>query len=144
MPKLDLRAEYVSTEVPPDPGEASQGELVYWDVKYHDEYLNKGDLLGSWVGRQGRGTQLWGTYWLSPRTSVQVSYRNASISPQFIPQGGTLADIGVTANVHVRAEWSISASAQYERWNIPVLAPNTQTDVATSLGLTFRPRWGSE
>jgi hypothetical protein len=144
LPKLDLRAEYVSTEVPPDPGEASQGELVYWDVKYHDEYLNKEDLLGSWVGRQGRGTQVWGTYWLSPRSSVQLSYRHSSISPQFIPQGGVQADVGVQANVRVRAEWSVSASGQYERWNIPVLAPNTQTDVATSLQLTFQPHWGSE
>jgi len=144
LPKLSLRAEYVSTDVPPDPGTASQGELVYWDVKYHDAYLNKQDLLGSWVGRQGRGTQVWGTYWLSPWSSIQVNYRHGSISPQFIPQGGVVADVGVRADVRVRADWSISASAQYERWNIPVLAPNTQTDVATSLALTFQPRWWTE
>ena len=125
LPKLDLRAEYVSTEVPPDPGEASQGELVYWDVKYHDEYMNKGDLLGSWVGRQGRGTQLWSTYWLSPRSTVQLSYRHGSISPQFIPQGGTLADVGVQADFCVRAGMSVRASVQYERWNIPLLASHT-------------------
>jgi membrane-associated phospholipid phosphatase len=144
LPRLDLRAEYVSTEVPPDPGEASQGELVYWDVKYHDEYLNKGDLLGSWVGRQGRGTQFWSTCWLSPRSTVQLSYRHASISPQFIPQGGTLADIGVQADFRVRSALSVRASVQYERWNIPLLASHTQTDVATSFGLTYQPRWWKE
>ncbi len=144
VPKFDLRAEYVSTDVRPDPDEASQGELIYWDVQYHDSYTNKGDILGSWVGRQGSGSQFWGTYWLSPRNSVQVSYRHGWISPAFIPQGGRLDDITVSASFLVRGDMSVTASTKYEQWNIPILSPTRQTDVATSLQLTFYPRWRSQ
>jgi hypothetical protein len=144
LPKLDLRAEVVSTDVPPDHGQHAEGRLIYWEGEYHDSYLNNGDLLGSWVGRQGFGGQVWATYWFSPRSSVQVGYRHGWINPQFIPQGGALNDVSVRADFRVRSDLSLSAFVQHEGWNVPVLSPSPKTSVTTSLQLTFYPRWGIE
>ncbi len=141
LPKLDLRAEYVSTDVPPDSGQHTEGKLIYYNALYHDGYVNGGNLIGNWVGRQGHGAQFWGTYWLSPRSSVQVAYRHGWINPNFIPQGGALTDVSARADLWVRSDLDVSASTQYELWNVPELSPSSQRDVATSIQLTFHPKW---
>jgi hypothetical protein len=106
--------------------------------------LNNGELLGSWVGRQGFGGQVWGTYWLSPRSSFQVGYRHGWINPSFIPQGGALNDVSARADFRVRSDLGLSAFVQHEGWKVPVLLPSPKTNVTTSLQLTFYPRWGIE
>jgi hypothetical protein len=141
LSKLDLRAEVVSTDVSPDSGADNYGQLVYWNTVYHDAYTNKGNLLGSWVGRQGFGGQFWATYWLSPRSSIQVGYRHGWINPRFIPQGGTLDDVSARADLWIRSDLSVSAYLQYEDWNIPVLSSIPKTNVTTSFQVTFHPRW---
>ena len=40
----------------------------YWDERYHSGYTNNGNLIGSWIGRRGRGEQGWLTYRFSPRS----------------------------------------------------------------------------
>jgi hypothetical protein len=140
LPKLDLRAEVVSTDVSPD-GPYGYGQLVYFNTVYHDAYTNKGNLLGSWVGRQGTGAQAWATYWISPRSNIEVSYRHGWINPRFIPQGGTSDDVSARADLRVRPDLSVSAFVQYESWKVPVLSPSPVTDVTTSFQLTFHPRW---
>jgi Capsule assembly protein Wzi/PAP2 superfamily len=141
VPKLDLRAEYVSTDVSPDTGASDYGQLIYFEQEYHDSYTNNGDLLGSWVGRQGTGEQIWGTYWLSPQSSVQVGYRHGWINPRFVPQGGNLDDYFSRVDLRVRSDLDLSVFLQYENWNIPLLSLTPRTDVSTSFQLTFHPRW---
>ena len=55
----------------------------------------RGNLLGSWIGREGKGGQAWLTYWLSPRESIELGYRNAKVAAGFIPGGTTQNDFSI-------------------------------------------------
>jgi hypothetical protein len=138
--KLDLRAEGVYTDNPIG-GNVGPG-FYYSNVTWRAGYRNASNLIGSWIGRGGQGAQAWSTYWLSPRKSIQFSYRHEKVSKDFIPNGGTLSDFGARADLWVRPDLSISSSVQYEQWNFPVLVPGAQSNLTSSLQLTFWPgRW---
>jgi hypothetical protein len=138
LPKIDLRAESGYTDiVPVQPSQ--EGRFLFWEAIYHDAHTNKGNLLGTWIGRQGKGTQVWSNYWLSPNSYIQLSYRNGKISPEFIPGGGTLNDFAGGVRLVMRKDVELLAKVQYERWLIPVLAPTLKSDVVSSLQLTFWP-----
>jgi Capsule assembly protein Wzi/PAP2 superfamily len=136
--KLDLRIESGYTDNPVIPNQF--GRFVYWELVYHDAYTNKGNLLGSWIGRQGKGTQVWSNYWLNSFSSIQVSYRNAKIANQFIPGGGTQNDISAGVRLRVRNDWELNTNFQYEQWTIPVLASNRQSDFVSSIQVTYWPK----
>ena len=145
LPKLDFRAEAVYTDIPGTPTRRIiPGKYFYWNGQYHDGYTNKGNLLGSWVGRAGRGIQLWSTYWLSPQSTIQVAYRHATVSPEFIEGGGALNNIAARANLFVRADLCITSFIQYERWSFPVLSTNSRSNVTASFQLTFWPQSRSQ
>jgi len=139
--RLDFRAEAVTTD--PRNGQNKTGQWVYWDNFYHDDYTNKNNLIGAWIGRVGTGYQLWSTYWFSPRTTVQFGYRHALVASTFIPHGGTLNDGSVKVNYQAGGDLTLSAFVQYENWLVPVLAPQAKNNVTTALQITFWPRhWG--
>ena len=100
------------------------GLFIYWEDVYHDLYLNDNSLMGSWIGREGKGYQAWSTYHLSPRSSIQVSVRNGKIADDFIPGGSTQWDWSASAMLRVRNDLEIKSFLQYETWWVPVLAPN--------------------
>ena len=75
-----------------------------------DGYTNGRQLMGSWVGRQGSGFQLWSTYWFSGRTTVQANYRSMWVDHSFL-QGGWLQDVGLTTNVALGPDFSLQAGA---------------------------------
>jgi hypothetical protein len=83
IPKLDFRSEMVWSDPPALSNRG--GQYNYYNGAYRDSYTNDGHLLGSWVGREGHGVQLWSTYWLSPRNSLQVGYRKAHVDRDFRP-----------------------------------------------------------
>ena len=138
IPKLDFRVEAVSTD--PSSSTGLGGQFIYWEVVYKDVYLNKGNIFGDWIGKEGKGYQAWTTYWLSPKSSVQLAYREAKVSPKFIPGGTTQNDISAKADLWLRPELDIQGFVQYERWLIPVLSANRQSDVTAAVQLTFRPK----
>ena len=134
---LELRAEGVheSTTTEFFPG------FVYYDQRrYLNGYTNDGNLMGSWIGRAGRGGQGWLTYWLSPRNKVQFNYRQQMVSPAFVG-GGRLVDYSVRSEFMLGGDLSVSGWLQYERWRFPVLAPTRQSDVTASVQVTFYPHW---
>jgi membrane-associated phospholipid phosphatase len=137
LPKLDFRAEAVYTD-PPSP-DSKGGRFIYWEVIYHDLYLNNKFLMGNWIGREGKGYQAWSTYHLSPQSSIQVGVRNSKIANDFIPGGSTQWDWNVSAMLRVRKDLEIKSFVQYETWWVPVLAPTRQTDFTTSVQLTWWP-----
>jgi hypothetical protein len=139
IPKFDFRAELVWS----DPPALSNwgGRYNYYNGAYHDSYTNDGHLLGSWVGREGHGVQLWSTYWLSPRNSLQVGYRKAHVDRDFIPAGGDIQDLFVRASFQLRPEMEITTFLQYERWNFPVLAPLAGPNTVASIEFTCHPKW---
>jgi hypothetical protein len=142
VPQLDLRVEAVITNPPNAPN--STGHFMYWEHFYRDDYTNKNNLIGDWIGRVGTGYQGWSTYWFSPRTSLQFGYRHAQVAGTFIPHGGTLNDGSVRLNYQRGSELTLSAFVQYEKWLVPVLTPEAKNNITTALQMTFWPRhWGS-
>ncbi|MFB3814980.1 MAG: capsule assembly Wzi family protein [Terriglobales bacterium] len=134
--KLDLRAEGVYTDLP---GLRGTG-YFYWNGKYVNGYTNEGNILGSWVGRQGRGAQAWATYWLSGRNTIRVGYRHQGVNRDFL-QGGHLDDISVKGDLWLRPDLSVSGKVQYESWRFPLLAPDRQTNVTARFQVTYWPKW---
>ena len=142
LPWLDLRFEAVYTETPArDPfSNGLGGQYIYWEAFYHDLYTNQGNIIGSWIGREGKGIQAWSTYWLSPRSTIQVSYRGAHVAKDFL-EGGTYQDFGARADLLIRPQLSLASSLQYEQWDFPLLFPTRNSNFKTSLQLTYWPSW---
>jgi membrane-associated phospholipid phosphatase len=138
VPKLDLRVEGTYTDVPAG-GNICCG-FFYANDRYLNGYTSNGNLLASWIGRDGQGAQAWTNYWFNARNRLQFSYRHQKVSQQFIPGGGTLTDAGVRGDYWVRPSLSVSASVQYERWLFPVIQPNGATNVSARVEVSFQPQ----
>jgi membrane-associated phospholipid phosphatase len=132
--KLDFRAEGVFTDVPGLPAGTN-----YQNVIYRSGYTNYGNIIGSWVGRAGRGIQLRSTYWLSPESKMQVGYRHQGVSRDFL-QGGWLDDASLQSDLRLQRDLFFSGTLQYEHWNFPLLSAQTKSNWTVSMGLTFRPK----
>jgi membrane-associated phospholipid phosphatase len=140
VPKLDLHLEGGST-VPPDFPECNG--CFYRNGRYLNGYTELGNLMGSWLGRAGQGEQIWSTYWLTPRSKIQLNYRHQKVDGRFIPQGATLNNGGVRGDFWLGTTVQVSGSVQYEKWNYPVLDPLARSNVTTSIEVSFWPRnWG--
>jgi membrane-associated phospholipid phosphatase len=152
--KLEVRAEGINES---RTKEFSPG-FVYSDYRrFLSGYTNDNYLLGSWIGRAGRGGQAWVTYSVSPRSNFQLGYRLQTVAPNFVcvqpagpdcsalpgaaapAGGGRLADYSARSEFMVGSKISVSGLLQYEQWRFPVLSPSPQSDVTASLQLTFRP-----
>jgi hypothetical protein len=137
IPKLELRAEGFNES---RTKEFSPGFVYSDNRRFLNGYTNDGYLMGSWIGRAGRGGQGWLTYWLSPRNKVQLGYRLQGVSPRFI-QGGRLVDYSAQSEFMIGRSVAVSGLFQYEQWKFPVLSTNGQSDVTASLQVTFYPQW---
>jgi Capsule assembly protein Wzi len=137
-PKLDLRAEAVSTD--PDTGLSTGGQNMYTEVVQRNGYTSNGLLMGDWIGREDKGGQAWLTYHLSPREWLQVSYRGAKAAKDFIPGGTTQTDFSFDVVKRLTPDVELKANVQYERWLIPLYKTGRQTDTSTTFQLTWYPR----
>lgn len=136
LPHMELRVEGLHEPLTPDffPG------FVYFDARrFLDGYTNNGLLMGSWIGRAGRGGQGWLTYWFSPRTKLQAGYRHQEVSKDFIG-GGRLVDYSASGEALLSGGLALSGSVTYEQWHFPVITPFRQSNTTASLQLTFWPR----
>jgi hypothetical protein len=137
MPKLDLRAEGVYTDLPAG-GILSHG-FFYFSTLILNGQTSNGYLLGSWIGREGQGAQAWSNYWFTPRNCVQFNFRHQKVSQQFIPGGGSLTDIGAQSSYALHGKLDLSVSVQYERWLMPAIQPRSSQNVTTSIMLRYEP-----
>lgn len=138
IPRLDFRAEGIFTDNP-NSNPVLQHGFFYWNGRYRSGYTNDGNLLASWIGRQGQGAQAWSTYWFTGRDKLQLNFRHQKVSREFVPFGGTVTDGGILADFALRSRFSVTASVQYEKWNFPVISPQRQSDISTSVQFTFWP-----
>jgi hypothetical protein len=138
VPKLDLRVEGVYTDVPAG-GKIGTG-FFYSNNRYRSGYTNDGNLIGSWIGREGQGAQAWMNYWFSPRNRLQFYFRHEKVSQEFIPGGGSLTDAGIRTDYALRPNLSLSLSVKHERWLFPSIQPNVAHNVAASMGIVFEPQ----
>lgn len=136
LPKLDFRVESVYTNTPTS---SSGGHFIYYETFYRDLYTNKGNIIGSWIGREGMGFQGWSTYWFGPRSNIQFGYRHAKVANDFIPRGETVNDGSVKVDWWVHNDISLSAFVQYEKWFAPVLAQTPQSNWTSSVEICFHP-----
>jgi len=137
LPKMEFRMEgYFSPSRYIIPG------YYYFNFHYLSGYTNNRQLIGSWIGREGRGEQAWTTWRFSPRNSIQASYRNMSVDHNF-DQGGTLHDVSVTADYAFRSDWSAHVTGQYERWDFPLFSPGgAKSNFSTTIELVYSPTKG--
>ncbi len=136
IPKLDFRAEAAYTDVVA--AGSAGGLFIYWNTNYRDSHTNAGNIMGHWIGREGRGLQLSSTYWLSRQNTIQFGYRNARVAKDFL-QGGSLDDFSARASFSLSPDLRLSGFLQYEHWNFPLLSASQQHDVSASVQVTFRP-----
>jgi membrane-associated phospholipid phosphatase len=136
-PKLQLRAEGLNIS---RTKEFPIGWVYFNGDRYLSGYTNDENLIGSWIGRAGRGGQGWVTYSFSPRNSLQFGYRLQGVAPNFIG-GGRLVDYSAKGDFLLGHCASVSGFLQYEQWKFPVLSTTRQSDLTASIQLTFYPRW---
>jgi membrane-associated phospholipid phosphatase len=134
IPQLELRFEAVKD---PFTSEFLPG-FVYYDRRYRSGYTNGGNLIGSWVGRDGFGMQGKALYWFSPATKLEGGYRYQEADRSFL-EGGRLADYSLRAETRLKFGLGLSGFVQYERWMFPLLAGSWQGNVTSSLQVIFYP-----
>jgi hypothetical protein len=132
---LDLRLEGANTDTPSSSGQ--YGQFLYWEGIQRQGPTNKGFLVGDWVGRQGKGGQVWLTYHLSPQEEVQFQYRHAKAASAFIPGGATQNDFAAEAVKRVRTNFELRGWVQYERWKAPIYEPGLQSDTSAAFQVTW-------
>lgn len=138
LSKLDFRAEGIFTDNP-NSNRVLQHGFFYFNSRYVSGYTNDGDLLGSWIGRQGQGAEAWSTYWFTPKDMLQFNFRHQKVSQQFVPFGGTITDGGVRGDFWMGTQFSVSAAAQYEKWIFAVISAAREADFTTSIQFTYWP-----
>ena len=137
--RLDFRAESVYTDQPSD----VRNGMFYTNAHYAEGYRNYGQIMGSWIGPQGRGYQLWSTYWWSGLKKMQLGFRRQWVDPAYI-RGGSLNDFSARYEFPISKTLSAQSWVQYERWNFPVLADQTNSNLAISVQLTYKPFRGKD
>lgn len=135
--KIDLRFESTSTQVltSQDLGPG----FLYWNVQYHDSNTNKGFLLGSTTGRDGRGYQESASYHFSAARTLMFCFRQLKVSDSFLPGGGTQTDANVSLGWEVGSRLTIHAFVQHERWFMPTLNQSPQQNVTGQIQITMHP-----
>jgi hypothetical protein len=138
IPNLDFRVEGIFTDLPGGEPTVQHG-FFYSNSRFKSGYTNDGNLIGSWIGREGQGAEAWADYWFNARSKVQLNFRHQKVSPHFIAGGGSLTNIGASVDLWVHSNLDVSALVQYERWLFPVIQPNEARNVTASLQLSLQP-----
>ncbi len=134
LKKMDLRLEAAYTNLPKLP---YQG-YFYSNAHYPQGYTNYGQIIGSWVGRQGIGGQASSTYWISARNKAMVSYREVTADAAVLG-GGSQNDVSGNYTWLLRRDVELSAMGHYEHWSFPLLG-GPKSDFTTSFQVRFFPR----
>ena len=137
-PKWDLRAEAVYSDL--SVSNSVGGSFMYYETVQRQGYTNEGNIFGDWIGRESKGGQAWLTDHLSPSEMVQLSYRNAKAAKDFIPGGTTQNLFTVRAVKKIRPQVELDGWLQYERWKAPIYKTGGQTDVTTTVQVTWFPK----
>jgi membrane-associated phospholipid phosphatase len=135
--KLDMRVEGGSTS--PVNFSTCNG-CFYHNFQYVNGFTNNGQLMGTWIGRAAQGEAIWSNYWFSATKKIGIELRHRQVDRQFLPQGGTQNDVAVNPDFLLKSGFRFSGTLQYERWQIPLLATNRQSNVTASIQFSYWPR----
>jgi hypothetical protein len=146
VPKLDLRAEGVSTDPSSSNTAGKDGQFMYWETIQRQGYTNQGQLFGDWIGREAKGGQGWITYHLSGNEWIQAGVRRQKVTNYFIPGGTTLNDVNFQVVKRIGKDFEVNGNFSYERWKapiyptgIPTYPAGQQTVTNTTIQLTWFP-----
>jgi membrane-associated phospholipid phosphatase len=140
LSKLDLHLEVASTETYPWKISYNDGEFNYYNSEYRDGYTNYGNLIGNTVGRMGETYQGWLTYWISPRNTLQITYKNNRVDGAFVPGSGEWQDYGVQNEFHLHSGFYMKSELQYENIShYPILFKGPQANVTAIIEAGFMP-----
>ena len=137
IPKLDLRVQGGSTSPVDFP---SCNGCFYHNFQYVNGFTNGGQLMGSWIGRAAQGESVTSNYWVSATKKIGIALKHRKIDREFLPQGGTQNDAQVNFDFLLRSGVRFSGRLQYERWQIPLLAANRQSNVSASFEVSYWPK----
>jgi membrane-associated phospholipid phosphatase len=135
LSRLDFRAESVYTDIPNLRGVG----VSYTNFHYVGGYTNNGQILGSWVGPQGRGLEFKSTYWFSAQNKFSLGYRSHRVAPEYLG-GGSLNDYTAQYTFKLPQSLEVNAALQYERWNFPLLSATSRSDVSSGVELRWTPK----
>jgi len=100
-----------------------------------------GFLNGNTVGREGRAIQSWFTYWISPKNTVQISYKHSSVNTDYIPGGAAWQDYGLRNELTLQSGFYMKTQLQYEHISrYPLLFNGPQNNFTATLEVGFYPR----
>ncbi len=134
LPRLTIRVEGLLS---PHRDLAFPG-FFYFNVHYLSGYTDNRQLIGSWIGREGDGEQIWTTWNLSPRSSIEASFRGTTVNREFL-QGGALRDFSAAANLQLHHEWTLRLEDQAEWWRFPLLSPTPKRNDEFTIQLSYMP-----
>jgi hypothetical protein len=134
LPRITVRAEGLLS---PHRDLAFPG-FFYFNVHYLSGYTNDRQLMGSWIGREGDGEQMWTIWNFSPRSSIEASFRGMTVNREFL-QGGALRDFSVVANLQIRPEWHLRLEDQAEWWRFPLLSATPKRNDEFTIQLSYMP-----
>ncbi len=137
LSRLDLRLEGAYTDLPKL---AEQG-YFYANARYRQGYTNDGQILGSWVGRQGIGGQATSNYWFSPQRKLTFSYRKM-VEDTSILEGGHISDFSAGAVWTIHSAIELSANGKYEQWQFPLLGTASRSNFASTFQVRFFSKSG--
>ena len=137
LSRLQLRVEGLASDAAATA--PYNGTFFYWNSAYHDGYTNRGNIIGSWIGRDSRAVWSEARYWISSTHTVTVTGRSVELNHGFIPYGGRTDDLSVGDTIRIKHNFQLNAQLQYERWNIPVLASIAQRNIGAIVELRYAP-----
>jgi hypothetical protein len=143
LPKWDLHFEWTSSTTPGRLPFQSQGHLNYWNLDYTDGYTNNGELMGNTVGREGVTLQAWCRYWISPRNTLDLTWKQSRVLSDFVPGGGKWQDFRATYSITRPSGLYAKSFVQFEHISsFPLLFPGSRANVTAAVELGFLPQWG--
>ena len=143
LPHLDARVEAAYSD--PPISNSNGGHFMYWESIQKQGYTNNGQIMGDWVGREGKGGQVWLTWHLSGNEWIQMSVRNHKTARDFIANGtahqygSTINDFGVQVVKRIRPDLEIDGNFTLEHYKQPIYLPGQQTVTTTNIQLTWYP-----
>ena len=136
--RLDLRVEAANTDCVTRA--CNNGDNEYTETIHKQAYTNKGNILGDWIGREGKGGQAFLTYHLSGNEWVQLEYLHKKTAKDFVSGGVTQNQFRVEVVKRLRPDIELNAWYQREVWKAPIYKPGSQGNNTFNFQLTVFPR----
>jgi membrane-associated phospholipid phosphatase len=143
LSKLDVHFEWTTSTSPGRAPFQNHGDLNYWNLEYTDGYTSNGNLMGNTVGREGVTLQAWTRYWISPRNTLDFSWKQSRVLADFVPGGGKWQDFQASYSVTKHSGLYLKALLQFEHISsFPLLFPGSRDNRTAAIELGFLPQWG--